>query len=299
MLLEPECLGCLINQVYKALILLKPTISKGEIIEAQRKMMQFMINSNVLTKPGPLIGMKTYQIVAETLNEKDPYKNLKLEYNNLAMKYYDKAKKIIDNAENPLFEAIAIAAIGNTIDFGAHYHKLDLISDLNSFTPDKFKINDIPEFRKSLKDASNNSNKILILLDNAGEIVFDKILIETLQQLYPTLEIVCAVRSEPIINDVTMEDAEYVGLTKKVKVIEAQATPGIELSMATKEFKEYFFEENSIILSKGQGNFESLYGMEIPKKDIYFLLKAKCPLMERVFNVEIGDLIFKKKTIDF
>jgi len=297
MLLEPECLGCLLNQIYHALILLKPTISKDEIIEAQKKMMEFMTNADVLKKPGPLIGKKAYQIIADTLNEKDPYKTLKMEYNNIAMKYYKKAKENIDNAEDPLFEAIAIAAIGNTIDFGApHYHKMDLLNDLNNFTPDKFKINDIPEFRKSLENANKNSNKILILLDNAGEIVFDKIFVEILQNLYPTLEIICAVRSKPIINDVTMEDAEYISLTKVAKVIEASATPGIELSIASDEFKSYFFDkEVSIILSKGQGNFESLYGMEIPHKDVYYLLKAKCTLMERIFNAKVGDLIFKKK----
>jgi len=172
---------------------------------------------------------------------------------------------------------------------------MDLLNDINAFTPENFKINDIPEFRNSLKKA----NKILILLDNAGEIVFDKLLVETLQNKYSNLEIICAVRSRPIINDATIEDAKFIGLTEIVKVIKGPAAPGIDLSIATDEFKKHFLDEGSIILSKGQGNFESIYGMETPHEDVYYLLKAKCPLMERIFNVKIGDLIFKKKSKDF
>lgn len=290
MLLEPECIGCLVDQIYKGLNLLSPSISKEKIIETQTKFMEYLTNVDLLNIPGPLIGKKVYQLIAEALDKDDPYKALKDKYNLLALEYYDKAKKIIRQAEDPLFEAIAISTIGNTIDFAAH-HDMDLINDIKTFTPDKFKINDIPSFKKSLE----KSDKLLMLLDNAGEIVFDKLLVETLQQLYPDLEIICAVRAAPIINDATMEDAEFIGLTEIAKIIESPATPGIELSIASDEFKKTFFDTGGIILSKGQGNFESLYKLEIPHKDVYYLLKAKCSLMERVFNVKIGDLIFKKK----
>jgi uncharacterized protein with ATP-grasp and redox domains len=84
-----------------------------------------------------------------------------------------------------------------------------------------------------------------------------------------------------------------------VQVIESNAAPGIDLASSTEQFKNLFFRKGGIILSKGQGNFESLYGIEIPDKDLYYLLKAKCNLMERIFTVNMGDLIFKKKTKGF
>lgn len=294
MLLEPECIGCLLDQIYKALILLKPSISKEVIIDCQKKMMEYLTNTDILSKPGPLIGKKAYQLISEVLGEVDPFKTLKKQYNLIALEYYEKAKEFIEKAKDPLFEAIAVAAIGNTIDFGTH-HDIDLAKDLKNFKPDNFKINDIHEFKRSLE----KFNQILILLDNSGEIIFDKLLVITLQKLYPDLEIICSVRAGPIINDATIEDAKFVGLTDIVKVIEAPATPGIEFSLASEEFKEYFYSKEGIILSKGQGNFESIYGLEIPNKDVYYLLKAKCSLMERIFNVKIGDLIFKKKTSGF
>lgn len=271
--------------------MLKPDISKEDIIETQRKMMEYFANTDVLNKPGPLIGKKTYDLVSETLNDTDPYKDIKREYNEMALKYYDQAKELVDNADDPIFEAIAASALGNTIDFAAH-HEVDLIKDIKNFSTDNLTINDIPRFKESLKEAE----QILILGDNTGEIVFDKLLIETLQDLYPEQEIIFSVRKNPIINDATMEDAEFVGITDLVKVVEAPGTPGIEMSIASDEFKKYFYNENGVILSKGQGNFESLYQVHIPNKDVYYLLKAKCSLMERIFDVDLGDLIFKKKT---
>ena len=206
----------------------------------------------------------------------------------------NEAREIVNNAKDPLFEAIVVAALGNTIDFGTN-HKIDFIKDMKNFTPDKLAINDYEKFKQSLQHA----NHLLILLDNAGEIVFDKLLVETLINTFPELTIICSVRSVPIINDATLEDAKFIGLTDLVQVIEASGTPGIDLPTTTDEFKKHFFLKDSVILSKGQGNFESLYGIDIPDKEVYYLLKAKCSLMERLFSVKEGNIIFKKKTDDF
>jgi uncharacterized protein with ATP-grasp and redox domains len=113
------------------------------------------------------------------------------------------------------------------------------------------------------------------------------------------LEIIYSVRSAPIINDATLDDAQMVGLDKLVKVIESSPTPGVDLETSTEEFKNYFYLKGGVMLSKGQGNFESLYKLPIPQKEVYYLLKAKCVLMERIFQVNIGDLIFKRKKEDF
>ena len=156
-------------------------------------------------------------------------------------------------------------------------------------------LNDYIEFRKSIDKAKH----LLILGDNAGEIVFDKLLVLNIKDLYPKLEIIYSVRSSPIINDATIEDAKFISLTDLVQVVESSATPGVDIATSTEEFKEIFSRKEGVILSKGQGNFETLYGLEIPQKDIYYLLKVKCNLMERIFNVKIGDLIFKKKIQGF
>ncbi|MFW9902015.1 MAG: DUF89 domain-containing protein [Candidatus Thorarchaeota archaeon] len=294
MKLEPECIGCLFNQVLKAFKLLDPDISREVIITAQKKLMKYLLNFNINEGAAPVLGKVAYNIVADLLDNKDPYHDLKKEYNKLALDYYEKILEIIEKAEDPLFKAILASALGNTIDF-ATQHDINILSDLMNFKSENLAINDYENFKNSL----NNSKELLIIGDNAGEIVFDKILIIIIKKYYPSLDIIYSVRSTPIINDATIEDAKFINLTELVRVIESNDAPGIILSEASEEFKEYFYKKKSTILSKGQGNFESLYGLDIPQKDVYYLLKAKCNLMERIFGVKIGDLIFKKKVKNF
>ncbi len=278
--------------------MIKPDIASDVVISAQKKLMEFLTNVDINKTSAPIVGKFAYNLVAETLSLEDPYQHLKDEYNQLALELYDEVKAIVDSAKDPLFEAIAVAALGNTIDFAAQ-HQMDLIGDIKNFSLQSLKINDYNEFKKSLELINRNKGQLLILADNCGEIVFDKLLVETIKSLYPSLDIIVAVRSKPIINDATLKDAESIGLTDIVKVIESCPVPGIDLPSATEEFKKYFHEKNGIILSKGQGNFECLFGMPMSNKEVYYLLKAKCVLMERIFKVSIGDLIFKKKNSNF
>ncbi len=294
MQLEPECVGCLFNQVLRAFQLLKPDISREIILDTQKKLMEYLMNLDMEQNASPIFGKALYKLIAEALGVKDPYAAIKKKYNQLAMQFYDEAKKIVDKAEDPLFEAIIVAALGNTIDLAAQ-HQIDFINDIKSFSPEDLVINDYDKFKQALQ----RTNHLLILGDNCGEIVFDKLLIVTMKKLYPDLEIIYSVRAAPTINDVTIEDAKFIGLTDLVQVIEGSDTPGIHIPTSTAKFKKHFFLKDGVILSKGQGNFESLYGMEIIDRKMFYLLKAKCSLMERIFNVKLGDLIFKMKTNNF
>jgi hypothetical protein len=294
MQLEPECIGCLFNQMLRAFKLVQPEISREKVISAQKKLMEYLIEVDINDTASPIIGKTAYGLVAETLGIKDPYYDLKKRYNKIALEFYEEARNIINEAKDPLLRALIISALGNTVDL-ATQHKIEFIDDMKTFSGDEFAINDYTHFKPSLK----NTEHLLILGDNCGEIVFDKLLIETIQKLLPELEIIYSVRSAPVINDVTLDDAEMIGLDKIVKVIESSPTPGVDLSTSTEEFRHYFYEKGGMILSKGQGNFESLYKLPIPQKEVYYLLKAKCVLMERIFQLSIGDLIFKRKTDDF
>ncbi len=294
MKLEPECIGCLFNQMLKAFRLLQPNYSREIIIKAQKELMEYLMNFDITQNAAPILGKVTYNIISDLLNNEDPYHDLKIQYNSLVLEFFDDIMKIIEDAEDPLSKAILASALGNTIDF-ASQHEMDVLSDLKKFAIEDLIINDYVEFQKSLE----NTTHLLIIGDNAGEIVFDKILIIIIKKYYPDLEIVYSVRSKPIINDATLKDARFINLTDLVQVIESNDAPGIILSETTEDFKNNFLKKNGVILSKGQGNFESLYGMTIPQKEVYYLLKAKCNLMERIFGVKLGDLILKKKTKGF
>ncbi|TFF96768.1 MAG: DUF89 family protein, partial [Promethearchaeota archaeon] len=214
MKLEPECVGCLFNQVLKAFKLLNHQFDREQILKAQKKVMEFLLENDFEEITSPIVGKYLYKLIGEFMDTEDPYRELKQEYNELALKYYDEVKDFVKKAEDPVFEALVVAALGNTIDF-ASQHKIDVVKDLKQFSPKELAINEYSAFKQLIE----NENKMLYLLDNAGEIVFDKILIETLLDEYPDLEIIAAVRSAPIINDATIKDAEFISLTNLITVI--------------------------------------------------------------------------------
>ena len=292
MKLEPECIGCIFNQVLKAFRLLQPDISRDDIITAQKKLMDLMLKFDERSNVTHNLGKVAYGIISEILNDNDPYQNIKRKNNQLALEYYEEVKKKIEDADDPLFEAIIVSAIGNTIDL-ASQHEIDLVSDIENFNQDNLVINDYSLFKESLK----HTKHLLIIGDNAGEIVFDKLLILFIKKFCTDLEVIYSVRAAPIINDATMEDAKFVNLTKLVQVVESGMFPGIDIDSSPDIFKKHFYQKGGVILSKGQGNFESLYDIEVPGKDVYYLLKVKCNLLERIFDAKIGDLIFQKKIL--
>ncbi len=144
---------------------------------------------------------------------------------------------------------------------------------------------DIEQFEDRLKHAKT----LLIIGDNAGETVFDRVLAED----FSHLDITYAVRSEPVINDATVEDARASGLDRCAGIISTGCNiPGLILEECSEEFLN-IFNNADIVISKGQGNFETLSAQ---KREMFFLLKAKCPVVSKDLGVDINDYVFKWKS---
>ncbi len=285
-----ECMSCMIQQLYRAIKLLDPEISEEIIVKGQQKLMKVFSELDILKTTNVTAGIEVYRILGEILNTEDPYLELKEKYNKIAMDYYPKVKKMIEDSEDPLTLAIQTSIMGNAIDFGAP-NEINIDEEL-----DNIKNNDlggpsnVSRFEESLKNAKN----ILVLGDNCGEIVFDKIFIETLLNLFPEKKITYSVRNGPIINDSTIKDANFVGMDKICPVVESSASAGIILERSSPEFIEVF-NSADLILSKGQGNFETMVDIGTENTEVYFMLKAKCNLMEKIFNCPLGTLLLVKK----
>jgi uncharacterized protein with ATP-grasp and redox domains len=187
---------------------------------------------------------------------------------------------------SPLEEAVKLAAAGNIIDFGAKGHgDLDIEQELASIDQRGFGIYDYDEFFGRLSRADN----LLYLCDNAGEIVLDSMFIQEIQKAFPFLQITCAVRERPIINDAILRDAEDVGLDRVATVISSGSVyPGTILAETSDAFQE-LFENADLVISKGQGNFETLLGTDTDR--IFFLLRIKCGMMAGLAGTEKGNLV--------
>nr|MDA3843302.1 ARMT1-like domain-containing protein [Candidatus Kapabacteria bacterium] len=142
--------------------------------------------------------------------------------------------------------------------------------------------------RRHLQSDIKNSDMILYLGDNCGEIVFDKLLISTIKKEFPDKKIIFAVRSAPIINDITIEDAEYVRMSELAEVIaNGYDAPGTILEFCSDEFLD-IYRNADLIISKGQGNYE---GLSDETENIFFLLTAKCDVVAESLGAKVGDSI--------
>jgi uncharacterized protein with ATP-grasp and redox domains len=180
------------------------------------------------------------------------------------------------------------SAAGNAIDLAPDCPIVEIYRRYMEIISKGFAWDDYELFLNKLA----RSKSLLYLGDNAGEIVWDKILIEELLDHF-NIEIVYTVRGFPILNDVTMEDALFVGMDKLVKVISnGFDAPGTLLDRCSKEFLKHY-QTSDLILSKGQGNYESLSAEDRP---IFFLLQVKCPVIAENINCHMGEIVLKSQT---
>ena len=235
----------------------------------------------------PEIGREAYRIITETTGILDPYAKIKKECTQKALQMYPKLNKRIALSKDPLNMAVRMAIVGNVIDFGVSA-PFDLDRDLDVLLSQDLAIDHFAAFRRRLKD----SRKILYLADNAGETVFDRMLIQQMGK-----QVVYAVREKPIINDAVLRDALEAGLDKVAKVVSSGSdAPGAILGLCSEDFKEKY-RSADLIISKGQGNYEALSEENRP---VFFLLKAKCAVIARDLGVKEGSLILMKaKNYDF
>ncbi|MDP4128257.1 MAG: ARMT1-like domain-containing protein, partial [Bacillota bacterium] len=149
-----------------------------------------------------------------------------------------------------------------------------------------FARDDYELFQQRLKDA----REILILGDNSGEIAFDRLLAEQLSDF--GVKVTYAVKGRPILNDATMEDAAYVGMTDRIRVISnGSGILGTILRDCSEEFKQAY-EKADLVISKGQANYESLEALGKEDRRLYFLLRAKCEIVAESLGVELGEMVF-------
>lgn len=224
-----------------------------------------------------------YSIVSELTGCADPYRRQKRETNATAMKILPSLRKLAAKSKDPLDTALRIAAAGNIIDLGIG-HSFNIDTDIKKIMQSPFAIHDGKSFRRELK----SGRKLLYLGDNSGEIVFDTLLVEYL--LKAGLDVTFVVKSGPIINDATMEDARAVAMTKLVRVIETGASCiGVNWRTVSRKFVREF-EAADVIIGKGHGNFETC---NTRPENIFFLLKCKCAMVAAELGVKLGDMVFK------
>ena len=277
---ELECLECSLRQALRAARMAcdDPAVHR-QVMDA----VAGDIPGMDLNESPAVLSLGLYRYARELSGNPDPYKAIKAEQNAMALELEPELDALVASSGTPLLTAIRLAAAGNIIDLGImHVHEIDprqvIMKAMNTVPA----IDHSDRFMRSLESCEH----LLYLLDNAGEIVFDKPLIRELQK---RTKVTAVVKAAPIINDACLEDAEQVGLTSLCEVIDnGGAFVGSPLNLIPPEFRKRM-EEADIILGKGQGNYETVDDFE---GDVYLLLKIKCDVIARHCGVPMGESVF-------
>lgn len=231
----------------------------------------------------PEIAYKVHQIVRQETATVDPYKLAKDQATDEALALYPVLKKKVATAVDPLEIAVRIAIAGNIIDLGVS-DNYDIKTTLNRVLTQPFAINDLPALRQALSECRS----VLYLADNAGETVFDRVLIETLNK-----PVTYVVKGGPIINDATREDAISAGIDQIAELIDnGSQAPGTLFEQCSAFFLQRF-EQAELVIAKGQANYESLSEKPAP---LFFLLQAKCNVIARDLGIAEMDIVIKQQS---
>lgn len=275
-----DCIPCFMRQAVEA----GRQISTDEalIAKALRRIASTISEFDLSLSP-PEMGQQIHRILRQEVGCADPYLSIKKHSTKIALSMLDHMSDLLMKAEDPFEVAIRFAIAGNIMDFGqasawddkhikASFDKV-LIQPINT------------NLVSQLKSTLASSSTLLILADNAGESVFDRMLIE---QLPAHLEVTYAVKGSAVINDSLKADAIDAGIDSVAHIIDnGTDAPGSVLHQCSDLFIDYF-NEADVVIAKGQANFETL---NLVDREVYFLTQIKCPVIAQYYGYQTGDWI--------
>jgi len=233
-------------------------------------------------KTPPEIGYAVHRIVRERMGHSDPYRNLKDQSTRAALALYPRLKALVAESADPLETAVRLSIAGNIIDFALSDELADLCATAERVLAAPFAVDDLAALRAAL-DAADH---VLYLADNAGETVFDRVLIETL-----TLPVTYVVKGGPTLNDATREDALAAELETCAAIIDnGSDAPGTILHLCSEAFRQ-IYAAAPLIIAKGQANYETL--SEAGPR-VFCLLQVKCPVIGRDLGAPVGSVVVRQ-----
>ncbi len=274
-----DCIPCFVRQ---ALDSVRMTTEDEKIHEKVLREVLRLGSRMDLNQSPPAMAQKIHRFIREITGVEDPYLEVKNRFNKLALQMYPELKQLIEASTDPLETAVRLAIAGNIIDFGVNstVTQAEVERTISQSLEAPLDMQALEQFR----EATSQAEDILYLGDNAGEIVFDRLLIEQL----PWKRITFVVKGGPVLNDAVIEDAQIIGLTDFINVIDnGSDAPGTILESCSEMFRRRF-DESDLVIAKGQGNCESLSSVD---KKIFFMVRPKCTVLARHLDCEIGSLV--------
>lgn len=274
-----DCVSCLIGGALKKVSNVTDEALKLEYLQGICRIMDAV---DCEYDSAPLVDARIIQLKRELLNMEDDYTQVKHSFNQMMLGLYDKLRAQVQASADPLHAAIQLAMAGNYIDFGV-LGNIEPEDALRMLEEAAGKHVDAAEYANLRADLERDG-ELVYIHDNCGEVVLDKLLIETIHDLYPHKKIVSLVRGNPILNDATIDDAREVNLFEVAEVMEngLRDIAGTQLDMLPAGVRSRI-ENAGLVIAKGQGNFETMLDSGL---NIYFLFLSKCASYTQWFGFE-------------
>lgn len=239
-----------------------------------------VIDNRAYDDPAPYLVYRFNQIYLKYFGSVASFRDEKIKYNDLVLSMEDALREEINSSDDPLMTAFSYARAGNYIDFGA-LSAVDEKTFLSLLEREELSDNDLQTFEAFAKQCET-AGSLLLLADNCGEIVLDKLFLEQLKKQYPQLKLSVMVRGGEVLNDATVEDAEYAGIGSVAEIISSGiGVSGTVYKMLSDEAKSAL-DNAGVVLSKGQGNYEALSGQG---RHIFYSFLCKCERFTNRFGV--------------
>lgn len=273
-----DCYPCLLRQALDAARLAGANEPQQKVVLA--RVLDVLKQVEAWNTP-PEVGDRVHRIVRQAVGVEDPYRAVKEASTCQSLALYPRLKTLLAEAHDPLEVGVRLSIAGNIIDLGPA-REYELWNTVERVLVQPFAIDD----RAAFQAAIARVGQVLYLADNAGETVFDRVLIEALD-----LPVVYAVKGGPVLNDATREDALAAGVNQVADVISTGSdAPGTVLKRCSESFRR-LYEEAELVIAKGQANYETL-SQEGPK--VFFLLQTKCPVIARDVGVPVGSIVLRQ-----
>lgn len=278
-----ECIPCFARQGAEAAAAYAPDHPELQK-EVLRTVLRIAAEADYSKSP-PEIAAEYFRAIVQLTGVADPYADAKRRSNAEVLRLLPKLREEVRASENPLETAVRMAIAGNVIDFGTPHGQKDnnLRQVIAHAVDSEMCMDSFSVFEQRVEEAG----LILYIGDNCGEAVLDRLLIEQL----PREKVVFAVRGKPILNDITPAEVPMVGIDQLCRVIDnGHDAPGIILEACSPEFRAVF-DQAGMIISKGQGNFETLQSCG---REIFFLMKVKCEVVAMETGLPLGSIYFQR-----
>lgn len=280
-----ECAPCFLRQAREALDL--ATDDEELKLRVMKNILELLSERFRRGQVSNELGTRMHRLIKDMTGSEDPYLDEKRRCNEIALRFLPTVRDYLEG-HSDLESHVKVAITGNIIDFGALGLDFDHDRGIQESLRAPLTINHVPLLEDRLREAS----EVLYLLDNTGEILFDRPLIEKLVEYDVSVKV--AVKGEPILNDACMEDALEAGLDEVAEIVTTGTdSVGIVYSDLSDEFR-YMLDGTELVIAKGMGNYEGLTEISDGSRDIFCLLNAKCSAIARDLGVARGDNVAVK-----